>query len=88
MIFTPVQFPESDQKITHFEILAIHDIVLKLDLLGHDDPLALKMMSELKNIDFTSEISLNDEQILSHFSSPKILPLKKIFYKYIQEHFV
>jgi hypothetical protein len=46
------------------------------------------MMNELENIEFTSEISLNGEQILSPFSSPKILSLKKIFYKYLQEHLV
>ena len=79
--FTPVQFPaddvESDWKTTHFEISTIHDTVLKLDLLGHVDPLALKMMSELTNIDFTNEISLNDEKVLSLFSSPENLLLKE-----------
>ena len=78
--FTPIQFPaddiESDWKTTHFEISTIHDTVLKLDLLGHVDPLALKMMSELTNVDFT-KISLNDKKVLSLFSSPKALSLKK-----------
>lgn len=82
--FTPVQFPaddvESNWKTTHFEISTIHDTVLKLDLLGHVDPLALKMMSELTqtNID---EIPLNDKKVLSLFSSPKELLLKENFLK-------
>jgi DNA polymerase-3 subunit alpha (Gram-positive type) len=39
-----------NMKTTHFDYRAIHDSLLKLDLLGHVDPLALKMMCEMTNI--------------------------------------
>ena len=78
--FTPIQYPaddkEADWKTTHFDFHAIHDTVLKLDLLGHVDPLALKMMSELTNIDI-KDIPMNDMRVLSLFSSPKALGLSR-----------
>ena len=52
--FTPVQYPADDKEsswlTTHYEYRAIHDSLLKLDLLGHVDPLALRLMSELTGI--------------------------------------
>ena len=78
--FTPIQYPadnaNANWEITHFEFSTIHDTVLKLDLLGHVDPLALKMMGELSGVDFAN-IPLNDKRVLSIFSSPKELNLKK-----------
>lgn len=74
--FTPIQYPANDKEntwlTTHFEYRALHDSLLKLDLLGHVDPLALKLMSELTHIDVT-KIPMNDRKVLSIFSSDKAL---------------
>ena len=78
--FTPIQYPADDLdaswETTHFEFSTIHDTVLKLDLLGHNDPLALKMLGELTNVDFT-KIPLGDKRVLSLFTSPNELHLKE-----------
>ena len=77
--FTPVQYPADDKdsawKTTHFDFHSIHDTILKLDLLGHVDPLALKMMADLTGIDI-HDIPMNDPQVLSLFSSSKALHIE------------
>lgn len=77
--FTPIQYPadepESSWKTTHFDFHSIHDTILKLDLLGHVDPMALRMMSKLTNIN-VEDIPLNDKDTLSIFSSAKALGMK------------
>lgn len=74
--FTPIQYPadESDAtwKTTHYPYQAIHDEILKLDLLGHVDPSALRMLYDITGID-PEEIPMNDEQVLSLFTSTKAL---------------
>ncbi len=70
--FTPVQFPannpDSTWKTTHFEFADIHDNLLKLDILGHLDPSAMKMLHELTNVDPKS-IQMNDPKVMSIFSN-------------------
>ncbi len=74
--FTPYQYPADDEKstwyTTHFDFHAIHDNVLKLDILGHDDPTMLKVLGDLSGIAITS-IPFDDPNVLSIFSSPKVL---------------
>lgn len=80
--FTPVQYPADDAdaawKTTHFDFHAIHDNVLKLDLLGHVDPTALKMLGDLTNIDPTT-VPMNDPDVISIFSSRNALKCNSNF---------
>ncbi|MCR5505631.1 MAG: PolC-type DNA polymerase III [Bacilli bacterium] len=81
--FTPVQYPADDinasWKTTHFDFHSIHDTILKLDLLGHVDPMALKMMSDLTGIAI-EDIPLNDPEVLSLFSSPEALHIQHDYF--------
>jgi len=75
--FTPVQFPannpNSEWLTTHFEFADIHDNVLKLDILGHVDPTAMKLYEKFSGIDVKT-IPMNDPEVMKVFSS--IEPLK------------
>lgn len=77
--FTPVQYPagntESDWLTTHFDYDSIHDNLLKLDLLGHKDPVTLKMLCDLTGIKF-EDVPTNDRATISLFSSNEALNLK------------
>ncbi|KLO21336.1 DNA polymerase III [Marinitoga sp. 1197] len=74
--FTPVQFPANDRKAntmtTHFDYHVIHDDLVKLDALGHDDPTFLKMLSDLTGIEYKN-IKMDDKETMSIFSSSKAL---------------
>ncbi|USS85429.1 PolC-type DNA polymerase III [Fructilactobacillus myrtifloralis] len=74
--FTPIQFPAEDQnaawKTTHFDFHSIHDNILKLDILGHDDPTMIRMLQDLSGIDPYS-IPMNDAGVMKIFSSPEVL---------------
>ncbi len=77
--FTPIQYPadkkDANWKTTHFDFHAIHDNVLKLDLLGHVDPTAMKFLKDATGID-PLDIPMNDEEVLSLFSSDRALKRK------------
>lgn len=77
--FTPYQYPADDLtatwKTTHFDFHAIHDNVLKLDLLGHVDPIALKFLGDVTNID-PRKVPMNDKNVISIFSSRDALNCK------------
>ncbi|MBE6152911.1 MAG: PolC-type DNA polymerase III [Firmicutes bacterium] len=77
--FSPFQYPADDSNsrwyTTHFDFHAIHDNVLKLDILGHDDPTALRMLSDITGVKL-EDIPFDDQNVLSIFSSPKILGVK------------
>jgi DNA polymerase-3 subunit alpha (Gram-positive type) len=69
--FCPVQYPannaDSANQTTHFDYHAMEDQLLKLDILGHDDPTQIRLLSEYTGTDIT-RLPLNDEQTLSLFS--------------------
>ena len=77
--FSPIQYPADDKTsawlTTHFDFHSIHDTILKLDLLGHVDPLALKMMADLTGVDIHT-IPMNDPAVLSLFTSSKALKME------------
>ena len=78
--FTPIQWPAdevgSEWKTTHFDFHSIHDTILKLDMLGHVDPVALKMMCDLTHINY-KDIPMNDKEVLSIFSNTNALKMKR-----------
>ncbi|QGS52113.1 PolC-type DNA polymerase III [Spiroplasma tabanidicola] len=76
--FTPVNYPADDDKsdwlTTHFDFHSIHDNLLKMDILGHVDPTALRMLQDLTGIDPTT-IPTDDKKVYSLFSSLENLNL-------------
>lgn len=74
--FTPVQHPaddpDSDVTTTHFDYHSIHDNLLKLDILGHDDPTVIRMLEDLTDTK-VQNIKLDDEETMSLFSSTQAL---------------
>jgi len=74
--FTPFQFPADDPtsawRTTHFDYHAIDQDVLKLDILGHDDPTVLRMLQDLSGMDVT-KVPLDDKETMKIFSSPEPL---------------
>ncbi|WP_240739328.1 hypothetical protein [Marinitoga lauensis] len=57
---------------THFDYHVIHDDLVKLDALGHDDPTFLKMLSDLTGVEYKN-IKMDDKETMSIFSSSKAL---------------
>src|SRR5699024_11197823 len=57
---------------THFDFHSIEDNLLKLDILGHDDPTMLRMLQDLSGIDPT-KLPLDDPGVMEIFSSTKSL---------------
>lgn len=78
--FTPIQRPAddntSDVTTTHFDYHSISGRLLKLDILGHDDPTVLRMLQDITGID-PKTIPLNDEKVLSLFTRPDALGVTK-----------
>ncbi|MCS4486281.1 PolC-type DNA polymerase III [Staphylococcus americanisciuri] len=74
--FTPIQYPADAQNsawmTTHFDFHSIHDNVLKLDILGHDDPTMIRMLQDLSGID-PKTIPVDDKETMGIFSSPETL---------------
>ncbi|MEK5058764.1 PolC-type DNA polymerase III [Paenibacillus sp. FSL H7-0326] len=73
---TPVQYPADDTsaewKTTHFDYHAFEDNLLKLDILGHDDPTMMRMLQDLTGVDPTT-IPMNDPKVMSMFNSTDAL---------------
>ncbi|MGE5703733.1 MAG: PolC-type DNA polymerase III, partial [Clostridia bacterium] len=74
--FCPIQFPaddnESEWRTTHFDFHSIHDNLLKLDILGHDDPTVIRMLQDLTGMD-PKTIPLDDQKTMSIFSTTEAL---------------
>ncbi len=74
--FTPVQHPADDPTsdiiTTHFDYHSIDQNLLKLDILGHDDPTMIRMLYDITGIDPT-KVPLDDKETMSIFSSTKAL---------------
>ena len=80
--FTAIQHPADDMTsetvTTHFDFGSMHDVLVKLDVLGHDDPTMLRRLQDLTGIP-PRKVPLNDPEvfknILSLFSTPEALGL-------------
>ncbi len=74
--FTPVQHPADDPNTdiitTHFDYHAIDQNLLKLDMLGHDDPTMIKMLEDTTGINATT-LPLDDPETMSIFTSNEAL---------------
>ncbi len=74
--FTPVQHPANDMTTdivtTHFDYHSIDHNLLKLDILGHDDPTMIRMLQDLTGIDPTT-IPLDDPGVMSLFQDTSAL---------------
>ena len=78
--FCPIQHPADDVNTdiitTHFDYHSISGRLLKLDILGHDDPTVLRMLQDLTGLD-PKTIPLNDPKVISLFTSPDALGVTK-----------
>ena len=74
--FTPIQHPANDADsnivTTHFDYHSIDHNLLKLDILGHDDPTMIRRLEELIGIDLT-KVPINDPDVLELFKSTRSL---------------
>ena len=74
--FTPVQHPADDPNsdiiTTHFDYHSIDGNLLKLDILGHDDPTVIRMLQDITGVAPT-DVPLDDKETMSIFSSTKAL---------------
>ena len=74
--FCPVQHPADDKDsewvTTHFEYHSMEENLLKLDMLGHDDPTMIRMLEDMTGVD-AQKIPLDDQDTMSIFTSSKIL---------------
>lgn len=74
--FTPIQYPADDVnatwKTTHFDFHSIHDNILKIDILGHDDPTMIRTLQDMSGID-PQTIPMDDPGVMSLFSGTSAL---------------
>ncbi|AOM83148.1 PolC-type DNA polymerase III [Salisediminibacterium beveridgei] len=74
--FSPIQYPADDDgsewRTTHFDFHSIHDNLLKLDILGHDDPTVIRMLQDLSGMD-PKDIPVDDPEVFKLFSGTESL---------------
>lgn len=74
--FTPIQHPANDTETdiitTHFDYHSIDHNLLKLDILGHDDPTMIRMLEDLTGLN-AKDIPLDDKSVMSLFQSTEAL---------------
>ncbi|MDO5349360.1 MAG: PolC-type DNA polymerase III [Lachnospiraceae bacterium] len=77
--FTPVQHPANDMTTstvtTHFDYHSIDHNLLKLDILGHDDPTMIRMLQDLTGIDPVQDIPLDSKEVMSLFQNTSALKI-------------
>lgn len=75
--FTPVQRPANDMTTmtvtTHFDYHSIDHNLLKLDILGHDDPTMIRMLQDLIGFDPVKDIPLDSKEVMSLFQNTSAL---------------
>ncbi len=78
--FTPVQHPANDMTTktitTHFDYHSIDHNLLKLDILGHDDPTMIRMLQDLIGLDPVKDIPLDSKEVMSLFQGTDALGIK------------
>lgn len=77
--FSPIQRPADDTQseivTTHFDYHFLHGSILKLDILGHDDPTVIRMLEDLTGVDAT-KIPIGEKKTMSLFNSTEALGVK------------
>jgi DNA polymerase-3 subunit alpha (Gram-positive type) len=77
--FTPIQHPADDKKsgiiTTHFDFNSLHERLVKLDILGHDDPTVIRMLEDLTGVDARS-IPIGEKETMRIFSGTEPLGIK------------
>ena len=77
--FTPVQYPANDSSsgfiTTHFDYHSIDGNLLKLDILGHDDPTMIRTLEDMTDLN-AREVPLDDKAVMSLFASTEALGIK------------
>lgn len=74
--FTAIQHPADDTSseiiTTHYDFNSMHDVLVKLDCLGHDDPTMLRALQDITGIS-PKQVPLGDPKVMSLFTSPEAL---------------
>ena len=77
--FTPVQHPANDENsdiiTTHFDYHSIDGNLLKLDILGHDDPTMIRMLEDLTGLS-ARDVPLDSKEVMSLFAGTEALGIK------------